>query len=191
MIKKDIIIEGDNIVKRNKKTKRSKLKWKDFIPSMIYWPIIITQSILVFLYYNYYNLSFLSWIGWGSLGFFLIFGALPKQAFNKYGEIEKGKSHIYTTKLVDKGVYAIIRHPYWLCWIILSISLSFLSQYWIMIILTITASSIIYLETFNLDRGLIDKFGTDYKDYIKRVPRMNIIYGLILFLRTKFSEIME
>ncbi len=164
---------------------KNKPSWKDFIPSMIYWPGIITQIILVFFYYNFYHFDIFSWIGWCFMVFFMVLSGLPKYAFKKYGEIEKGKSFIHTTRLVDKGIYSIIRHPYWLCWILLSISLTLISQYMIMIIITIVVLPIIYLETYSMDNGLIEKFGEDYKLYKKKVPRMNLILGIIMYILRK------
>jgi len=129
MFKNNIITEKNYINKTNKKISQSKYSWKDFILSMIYSPLLIAQFVLVFFFYNFYHLNFLTWFGWVFIILFMIVGSLPRQAFKKYGEIEKGKSHIYTTKLVDKGIYAIIRHPYWLCWIFLSISVTLMSQF--------------------------------------------------------------
>jgi len=180
MINNDLISEKNinNVSKRH-------ISWKDFIPSIIYWSAMIAQVILVFFYYNYYHLEILYWLGWGFMILFIIIGGLPKDAFKKYGRAEKGKSYLYTTKLVDKGIFAIIRHPYWLCWILLSISLTLLSQHIIMITLAMIAISIIYLETFSLDKGLIEKFGEDYKEYKKKVPRMNLIFGIIKYMLRK------
>ncbi|MDX1797739.1 MAG: hypothetical protein R3255_03740 [Candidatus Lokiarchaeia archaeon] len=160
---------------------KTKVHWKSYILSIIYWPIIATQIVLVFFYYNFYQFDIFHWLGWGSLGLFLVIGGLPKKAFKKYGDTEEGKSYLHTTKLVDKGIFGIIRHPYWLCWIILSISVTLISQHIIMIILTIIVLPIIYFETFSLDKGLIAKFGEDYKKYKKRVPRMNLILGLMKY----------
>ena len=165
-----------------------KSSWKDFVPSMIYWPIIIAQMILVFFTYNFFHLNFLNWIGWGLFGFFILFGGFPRQTFRKYGEIEKGKSHIYTTKLVDKGIYAFIRHPYWLSWILISISLTLISQHWIMVILGIPTWIVIYLETYLLDIRLIKKFGENYEEYRKQIPRLNLILGIIKYLRKAQKE---
>ena len=123
------------------------------------------------------------------MALFIVIGGLPKNAFKKYGETEKGKSYLYTTKVVDKGIYAIIRHPYWLCWILLSISLTLLSQHIIMVILSIIAIPIIYLETFSLDKGLIEKFGVSYNQYKEKVPRMNFAYGFIKYIIRKKKSI--
>jgi len=41
----------------------------------------------------------------------IIFGVLPVFEFRKKGGVKKGKSYIHTTKLVDTGIYSIVRHP--------------------------------------------------------------------------------
>lgn len=175
-------IKHDLISKKNtNEVTKKKNPWKDYIPSIIYGLAIITQIVLVFFYYNYYYLDILLWLGWGFMVLFIVIVSLPKAAFKKYGETEKGTSYFYTTKLVDKGIFAIIRHPYWLCWIILSISLTLLSQHIIMITLTLITVPIIYLETFSLDKGLIEIFGEDYRRYKKKVPRMNLILGIVIY----------
>ena len=178
MLKNDLVHKNNsnNLINNNQ-------SWKDFILSIIYWPAIITQIILVFIYYNFHKIYFLNWMGWGFMVLFLIIGSLPRYAFIKFGEIEKGKSHVYTTKLVDKGIYGIIRHPYWLCWILLSFSLTLISQNIIMLILALIAIPTIYLETFILDKRLIKKFGQDYRQYQKSVPRMNLLLGFFKYIR--------
>ena len=188
MFKNNIITEKNYINKTNKKISQSKYSWKDFILSMIYSPLLIAQFVLVFFFYNFYHLNFLTWFGWVFIILFMIVGSLPRQAFKKYGEIEKGKSHIYTTKLVDKGIYAIIRHPYWLCWIFLSISVTLMSQHWLMVIFAVLIFWMVYGETYFLDKGLIEKFGDEYKDYKEKIPRMNLIMGLIKYVKRNYKE---
>lgn len=164
-MKKETITDKNSIINTNKEISHSKYAWKDFILSMIYSPLLIAQFVLVFFFYNFYYLNFITWFGWGFMILFLMIGSLPRQAFNKYGEIKKEKSHIYTTKLVDKGIYAIIRHPYWLSWILLSISVTLMSQHWLMVIFGFVICWIIYGETYLLDKGLIKKFGEVYRAY--------------------------
>ncbi len=168
-----------NIIEKNSNQKR--ISRQDYLIGSIYGISIISQIALVFFFYNYYKLNLLTWFGWGFFGLFCIIGAFPRYEFKKKGEAEEGKSFLHTTKLVTTGIYAVIRHPYWLCWILLSVSLAFLSQHWIMVILAILASSFVYLETFKLDNGLIEKFGEEYKRYMKTVPRINLLLGLIIY----------
>ena len=99
MFKNNIITEKNYINKTNKKISQSKYSWKDFILSMIYSPLLIAQFVLVFFFYNFYHLNFLTWFGWVFIILFMIVGSLPRQAFKKYGEIEKGKSHIIRKKI--------------------------------------------------------------------------------------------
>lgn len=188
-MEKDIFVEKTDLIENNIKSIKPKPSLKDFIPSIIYSSMLITQFILVFIYYNYYNLDFLAWIGWGILIFFLVFGGLPRRDFKKYGRVEDGKNFIYTTVLVDKGIYSIIRHPQWLCWIILSLTVTFMSQYFITVILAIPVCALIYGETFLLDKKLIKKFGDDYREYKKKVPRMNLILGIIRYLKNNKKHI--
>lgn len=177
LLKDNICKYGVIMINSNQK----RASWQDYLIWSIYGSSIISQIVLIFLFYDYYRLSLLTWLGWGFFGLFCIIGALPRYEFKKKGKAEEGKSFIHTTKLVTTGIYTIIRHPYWLCWILLSVSLAFLSQHWIMVILAILASSFVYLETFKLDNGLIEKFGEEYKRYIKKVPRMNLLLGLIIY----------
>jgi protein-S-isoprenylcysteine O-methyltransferase Ste14 len=181
------INKDDKILKNNEVTHR-KFFWKDWIFSSIYWPIMIAQMVLVFFFYNYYQYKIISWFGWAVFVLFLIIGALPRIAFKKYGKVKEGKRFFESTKLVDKGIYGIIRHPYWLSWILLSFSLILISQYWIMVLLGVIACVLIYVETFHLDTNLIKKFGEDYRRYKKKVPRLNILYGFIkYFIRSNRS----
>ena len=157
----------------------SKFSWKEMIPSIIYGLLIILQLFMVYFYYNFYNITLLIWIGWLLLILFFMIGSLPRIAFKKSEALEKGKHFLSTTKLVDTGIYSIVRHPYWLSWILFSLSLSLLGQYWPIVLFGIISCTLIYLETFHLDKRLIKKFGENYMIYKKRVPRMNLVIGLI------------
>ncbi|MFX1409442.1 MAG: methyltransferase family protein [Promethearchaeota archaeon] len=187
---KDAIITKNKIENEvDDRISRQKILFKELIPSLIYWPLLITQIVLVFFLYNYYHLDFLTWIGWVFMAFFIVVGAFPRQAFKRYGKIEVGKSHIYTTKLVDKGIYAIIRHPYWLSWILLSISVTLISQHWLLVIFALFICSIVYGETYILENGLIEKFGNEYREYREKVPRMNLILGFIKYIKRNNKNI--
>ena len=172
---------------KKEETAQSGLSWKDYLPGMIYGPLLIAQFITVFFFYNYYHLDIFTWIGWGIIIFFLLLVGLHKKEFKSKGEIhkDKDKSFINTTKLVDTGVYSIIRHPLWLCWILLSISLTLISQHWLIVVFAVPICCIVYGETYFLDKGLVKKFGEEYKKYKKKVPRMNLILGLIKYVLLK------
>jgi len=89
------------------------------------------------------------------------------------------------SRIVDSGIYGIVRHPMYLGAIIMFFSHIFLSQSWIVAIGTIVAIVCCYLIILSGDEGNIEKFGDDYKRYMRKVPRTNFVLGIIRLLRQK------
>jgi protein-S-isoprenylcysteine O-methyltransferase Ste14 len=114
-----------------------------------------------------------------------VFGMLPTIEFRKKGEVKKGKSYIHTTKIVDTGIYSIVRHPQYVSFIMFAISGILLFQHWVVIILGIPIIPLTYVDLLRADRQLIKKFGDDYIQYMKKVPRANFIVGLFRLFREK------
>ena len=117
-----------------------------------------------------------------------IFGMLPTVQFRKKGGVKKGKSYIHTTKLVDTGIYSIVRHPQFVTFIMFAIAGMLLFQHWIVVLLGIPIIPLIYIDLLRADKRLIEKFGDDYKQYMKKVPRANFVLGMFQALRKKRSE---
>jgi protein-S-isoprenylcysteine O-methyltransferase Ste14 len=57
-----------------------------------------------------------------------------------------------------------------------------LFQHWIIIILGIPIIPLTYIDLIRADKDSIEKFGDDYKQYIKKVPRANFLLGIIRLL---------
>jgi protein-S-isoprenylcysteine O-methyltransferase Ste14 len=100
--------------------------------------------------------------------------------------------HIYYRKeenLMDRGIYAIVRHPLYLGWIIgIFVATAFLYQHWVFVAIGIPGAACVYLIARHEERSNIEKFGDDYKLYMQRVPRMNFLAGIIRLLRRKSGE---
>ena len=143
---------------------------------------IVAQIVLSFVLYNQNGTPVVRNIGYALLWISAILGWLPIITFKKKGEIKKGESFVKTNKLVDTGVYAIVRHPQFLGGMLLAVSLILISQNWIVGLIAIPNIVIFYLAIIDGDREGIKKFGQDYKDYMKKVPRINVVLGLIRFL---------
>jgi len=159
--------------------------WIDFIPSTFTSLLFIMQIIVgIYLISDISQIEILAYIGVG-LYFFsgLIFGMLPIFEFRKKGRVKKGKSYIHTTKLVDTGIYSIVRHPQYVTFIMFAIAGMLLFQHWIVIMLGIPIIPLIYIDLLKADKMLTDKFGDDYKKYMKKVPRANFILGILRILR--------
>ena len=159
----------------------------DILPSTISTVLFLSQIII-----GIYLLSYISQIeivAYAGVGLYvfsgLIFGMLPTFEFRKKGRVEKGKSYIHTTKLVDTGIYSIVRHPQYITFILFAIAGMLLFQHWIIILLGIPVIPLLYIDLVRADNKLIEKFGKDYEKYMKKVPRANFVLGLFRLLYRK------
>ncbi len=164
------------------------MSWKEYIPSCIYSVFLIVQMVLAYLFYNNLELDSVANIGWLLLTISGIFGWLPIITFRKKGGVPKGKSYIYTTVLVESGIYSIVRHPQYCAGIIMSIALVFITQYWINLILFFPIAIGFYLDSLQADKKLVEKFGIKYEQYMEKVPGMNPIKGIIRILKKNYTN---
>jgi len=157
----------------------------EVIPSILTSLLLFSQIITgIYLLSNVNQISILAYIGVGLYVFSgLIFGMLPVFEFRKMGMVKKGKSYIHTTKLVDTGIYSIVRHPQYITFMLWAVAGLFLFQHWIVIILGIPIIPLTYIDLLNADKDGIKKFGEAYKQYMKKVPRANFFIGIIRKIR--------
>ena len=126
-------------------------------------------------------LFYLGWVIW-VLGMVLVMA--PIITFPRRGGVAKGKAFVHTTRLVDTGIYAVVRHPQYLGGILaIFLATPLLYQHWLFIVLGIPGAILVYLGARQDDRRLIEKFGDDYKNYLQKVPRMDILTGVIRLAR--------
>ncbi len=168
-------------------TKEKKIKSNSInkIFTTIFTISFLIQIILMFIFFNELGLIILVYIGYIIWGLSLYFGLISFWTFKKRGEVQKGKSYINTTKLVDKGPYALIRHPQYLGGILFTLSITLWTQLLVSLILSIIIIVLTYHWTYVEDNKLIDKFGEDYQRYKERTPRLNLIIGLIKYKKNK------
>lgn len=128
----------------------------------------------------YWPLFIIGWVVW-TIGMVLVMA--PIVIFPRRGGVTKGKSFVHTTRLVDTGIYAVVRHPQYLGGI-LSIFIATLLFYphWLFVVLGIPGAVILYWSTREEEKRLIKRLGNDYRVYMQRVPRMNLILGIIRLL---------
>ena len=142
---------------------------------------LVWQVILIFIDQSGFNITFIQIIGYLTWIFSVYFGLVPMWVFKKKGEVVKGESYMKTNKLVVTGTYAIIRHPQYLAGILVSISITFWVQSFLSMILTTIVIILIYQWTYSEDKILITKFGNDYREYKRKVARLNPLVGIILY----------
>ncbi len=166
------------------------MKLKDYLLVTITWISILIQIILTFvLWDNYYDIYGLVIVGYIFWCLSIVFGVLPIISFRRKGRVPKKTSYIHTTQMVDTGIYAIVRHPQFLAGILWSIALALISQHWVVDVLLIPVIITTYFDTLEANKKLIEKFGEDYIEYMKRVPNLNALWGIILLFYQKIKRI--
>ncbi|OPY29969.1 MAG: hypothetical protein A4E27_00089 [Methanobacterium sp. PtaU1.Bin242] len=161
--------------------------YKTYILCCIWSPLLVIQFILVFLFglCNEAGLSILLYLGWLIWAVSVIFGFLPIIVLKKMGGVEKGKSFVHTQKLVTSNIYSIVRHPQYTAGILLSLSLILISQNWLIIIIGLVVIPLLYIDIMWADEYELEKFGNEYNEYMKEVPRTNFILGILRIINRK------
>jgi protein-S-isoprenylcysteine O-methyltransferase Ste14 len=154
----------------------------------IVWSILMIAQIALAFFLSEDYLPAARNIGWIFIFLSAAFGMLPIFTFRIKGRVKKGKSYMHTTKIVTGGIYAILRHPQYMAGILINIGIIFISQHWLIITIGIVSIIFIYCDALRADQNLIAKFGKEYSDYMKKVPRLNFIAGIIRLLRKKLSS---
>jgi methanethiol S-methyltransferase len=167
---------------------KKKYSLKDVLFTTIFTIAFVLQIFLMFFVQYVINIPFLFFSGWIIWIISLYFVFIPFFTFKKRGAVEKGKSYIHTSKVVKNGTYAIIRHPQYLGGILFTISISLWNPVWFNLILSVIIIVLTYQWTYAEDKNLIEKFGKDYENYKKKVPRLNPILGLIKYYFRKNLE---
>jgi len=146
-------------------------------------PLVLTGVIEV---KSYWALFIIGWVIWA---FGMVLVMAPIIMFPRRGGVPKEKSFVHTTRLVDTGIYAIVRHPQYTGGIY-AIFLTTLMWYphWLFGILGILGTVVIYMSCREEDQRLIEKFGDEYRAYIKGVPGMNFALGLVRLMQRKRKQ---
>ncbi len=124
--------------------------------------------------------------GWFILMLSGLFGCLPIYTFRRLGRVE-GRGYMRTSVLVDRGIFSIVRHPQYLAGVLMAIAFPMITWHWTVIILGLIAAPVYYLDTYVEEERCIQKFGDEYLEYMKRVPRMNFLLGLWRVIRRKIA----
>ena len=144
--------------------------------------LLIIESIIfayMLLFYRSVKIEYIDYLGWILLVLSIYFALAPVYIFKKKAKVPEGKSYIHTKEIVDTGLFGIVRHPQYLSMLLVEIGLVFIIQHWLILILSIICIILTYNGIIKQDRILVRKFKDDYVNYMKKVPRINIILGII------------
>jgi protein-S-isoprenylcysteine O-methyltransferase Ste14 len=164
-----------------------RFSWMGHVPVTFTTLLFLSQIILgIYLVSEVSQIEVLAYVGVGLYVFSgMVFGMLPVFEFRKKGGVRKGQSYIHTTKLVDTGIYSVVRHPQYVTFILFAIAGMLLFQHWIIILLGIPVIPLTYIDLIKADKDAIEKFGDKYKAYMKKVPRANFLLGIIRQFRKR------
>jgi protein-S-isoprenylcysteine O-methyltransferase Ste14 len=147
------------------------------------------QVVLCILFYNHLKLDWLLYLGWAILAVAMVMGWRARVAFETKGESRAGESWLHTRTVVATGIYAVVRHPMYLSFLLVSLALVFLSQHWLNAVLGAILMALLYNDMRREEKSNLEKFGDDYRCYMQQVPRMNFVVGVIrLIQRRKKKE---
>jgi protein-S-isoprenylcysteine O-methyltransferase Ste14 len=110
---------------------------------------------------------------------------LPFHALRRHGRTEPGRSYMHTTRVVDRGVYALVRHPQYLGYMLFDAGFALISQNVWIATLALLAVAFFALQVREEERFLRARFGPDYEDYARRVPGLNLPLGVVRRLRRR------
>lgn len=113
-----------------------------------------------------------------SLFIFVPFWLLASQAQSHGGE-----TYMQTGVVVDRGLYAVVRHPQYLGYMLLACGFGLLSQHWLAVVLAVLVVVCFYLQGVQEEGYCLAQFGDAYARYLRQVPRFNALLGLVRLLR--------
>ncbi len=125
----------------------------------------------------------LGWIAW-AVGMVLVLA--PMVQFPRSGGVARGQSFVHTTRLVDTGIYGLIRHPQYLGGILsIFVATPLFYPHWLFVAMGVPGAAIVYCSAQEEEKNLVLQFGDDYRSYMQRVPRMNLVVGVVRWLQRR------
>lgn len=92
---------------------------------------------------------------------------------------QDGQAYMQASCVVDRGLYAVTRHPQYLGYTFLAWGFALLSQHWAALLLAMAGSTFFHLQAVREERYCLARFGKPYERYRRRVPRYNIVLGIL------------
>ena len=121
--------------------------------------------------------AYVLYAGWIILGVGVIFLWLSSRSRNKRVTLDEKRGGKRLP--VESGMYAIVRHPEFLSHLLIVAGLVCITQRLLTLTIGVLMAILLWLAMRIEEKGDIEKFGHAYVDYMKRVPRINLLRGLV------------
>ena len=112
----------------------------------------------------------------------------PFIVLKRHGNVRSGGSYMDTTTAVDRGPYAITRHPQYLGYMLLVTGFALLTQHWLLALPVVLTWVGFTWQALQEESDCRECLGRPYADYCQRGPRFNIILGLLRWLQQQRRE---
>lgn len=112
----------------------------------------------------------------------------PFIVLKRHGNVWPGGSYMDATTPVDQGPYAITRHPQYLGYMLLTTGFALVTQHWLLALPVALTCVGFTWQAIEEEHGCRECLGRPYADYCQRVPRFNIILGLLRWLQQQRRE---
>lgn len=145
-------------------------------------------QIVLFLVLGPGEIALLRYVGFALWALAAVFGWLPIYQFRKQGGVARGDSYMQTTRLVDTGLYAIVRHPQFVAWPMMNVAVALTSQHPVVIAVGAVAFVLATFDFRKVDARNLRKFGDDYRRYMERVPAWNFVAGFWRWVRRSLNR---
>ena len=120
-----------------------------------------------------------------ALAWACIFMFAPFFLLTRHGDVKKGQDYMDTATVVDRGLYAVVRHPQYLGYMLLATGFALLSQTWAAVLLAAVAIALLYATAVQEEKACRTKLGNAYQEYTARTPRFNAVGGFTRMLRRR------
>ena len=107
---------------------------------------------------------------------------LPMLTLRRKGRVPPDQSFVNTEALVETGIYAVVRHPLYLGWMLMYLVVFLFNPNWVLAGIGLLGAALVYGFTVQEEQLLIAKYGELYERYMQRVPRVNLLAGIIRLL---------
>jgi protein-S-isoprenylcysteine O-methyltransferase Ste14 len=125
-------------------------------------------------------------------GAVLVFAALvliipPFAQLRRHGDAPSGASYMETARVADRGLYAMVRHPQYLGYMLLAAGLALRAQNLAMALAGLAAVVLFFIHSQAEERDCAARFGGVWQRYAAEVPGFNLPLGLLRAWRRRRS----
>lgn len=159
--------------------KTMKEKTIEYLSYIFHVATIVLYFTLLFALDDPPSLPILNYLAFIFLGLGIIFLVMSLRQ-------HQGKDN--QAMVFDSSVYGLVRHPMYLGAIFFFIAMVCFLPHWIMMILSPLNILLIYRFMPLEEKKNIEKFGEPYRNYMMDVPRINLLVGIIKWIKRKRND---